>query len=206
MTDDARLLLSAHGAEQFAQDFPGEDLFEAFQLFHAVRFLAQRMHDASSLWLQADGLSATKFYYLALIYLRRKRRLTAGDVAVAARTTNGSVTTMLASLERDGLIERRTDPADTRCVIVTLTPKGTRIYRECARVRNARLETFTNALGLKKTRALLALLVEAGNALHVVSPESAHPQLLASRVAERQPSKASAPFYTLNSKHSIRGR
>lgn len=192
MADDARLLLSAHGAEQFAQDFPGEDLFDGFQLFHAVRFLAQRMHDATSLCLQAYGLSATKFYYLALIYLRRKRRLTAGDVAVAARTTNGSVTTMLASLERDGLVVRRSDPADTRFVIVTLTPKGTRIYRECAGVRNEQLEAFSNVLGLKKTRALLALLVEAGNALHLVSPESAHPQLLAGRVAERQPSKVKA--------------
>jgi DNA-binding MarR family transcriptional regulator len=49
--------------------------------------------------------------------------LTAGQVAAATGLSNPAVTALLDRLERQGFIERRSDPADRRRVIVVSTGK-----------------------------------------------------------------------------------
>jgi DNA-binding MarR family transcriptional regulator len=49
--------------------------------------------------------------------------LTAGQIAAATGLSNSAVTALLDRLERQGFIERRTDPADRRRVIVVSTGK-----------------------------------------------------------------------------------
>lgn len=55
--------------------------------------------------------------------LDRGGRMTAGQLATAARLTTGAVTAVVDRLERVGLVRRVPDPADRRRVLVEVTPK-----------------------------------------------------------------------------------
>jgi DNA-binding MarR family transcriptional regulator len=55
--------------------------------------------------------------------LDRSGRMTAGQLAVAARLTSGAVTAVLDRLERAGFVRRLDDPADRRRVLVEVTPE-----------------------------------------------------------------------------------
>ncbi len=55
--------------------------------------------------------------------LDRAGRMTAGQLASAARLTSGAVTAVLDRLERAGLVRRVADPADRRRVMVEVTPE-----------------------------------------------------------------------------------
>jgi len=55
--------------------------------------------------------------------LDRGGRMTAGQLATAARLTSGAVTAVLDRLEKAGLVRRVADPADRRRVLVEVTPE-----------------------------------------------------------------------------------
>jgi DNA-binding MarR family transcriptional regulator len=55
--------------------------------------------------------------------LDRGGRMTAGQLATAARLTSGAVTAVLDRLEKAGLVRRVDDPADRRRVLVEITPE-----------------------------------------------------------------------------------
>ncbi|WP_217183677.1 MarR family winged helix-turn-helix transcriptional regulator [Streptomyces sp. AC495_CC817] len=52
-----------------------------------------------------------------------------GELAAAARTTQPGMTRLLGTLERDGLVRRTPDPADSRAIVVHITPEGTAALR-----------------------------------------------------------------------------
>jgi len=167
--DDARLLLSPSAAKQFARDFSDATVRDGVELFRAIRFLAQRMNEASAKWLSAYALSSTKFNYLAVLYARRRTGLSARELGTSVRTSSGTVTTMLDSLERERLIARKRHPGDARCIIIRLTPKGERLYRAAAEAQHAGIAAAVEALGTERMHALVQLSVDAGNALHDAS-------------------------------------
>lgn len=177
--DDARLLLSPEAAEQLAQDFPDELLCDGVELFRAVRFLAQRLNEATTAWLAPYNVSSTKFNYLAVLYARRKTGLTAGELGTSVRTSSGTVTTMLDALERERLIARARHPHDGRSVVIKLTAKGERLYRACAEAQHAGIVAVMEALGDERARKALKLLVETGNALHGIADQTAQEKLRA---------------------------
>jgi DNA-binding MarR family transcriptional regulator len=78
----------------------------------------------------------------ALFTIDVKGEATAGDLAKAAELSPASVSTMLDTLERDGIVERRRSESDRRVVVVTLTESGRALLNEKrerwrARVREA---------------------------------------------------------------------
>lgn len=172
--DDARLLMSEAARQQFARDFPGTEVTQAVQLFRAIRFLAQRINESQTVWLTPYGVSATKFNYLAVLYVNRREGLSAGDLGASVRTTSGTVTTMLKALEREGLVARDMHPTDGRSVVLRLTTKGAQRYLKCAKAHHAFIVAILEELGVERSESLLKLLIEAGNALHsVVGQEKA---------------------------------
>lgn len=52
-----------------------------------------------------------------------------GALALAARTTQPGMTRLLGDLERASLIERSTDPEDSRATLVSITEEGGRTLR-----------------------------------------------------------------------------
>ncbi|HEU0073747.1 MAG TPA: MarR family transcriptional regulator [Dehalococcoidia bacterium] len=70
------------------------------------------------------GMSAPRFLALRDLYLTPGHRLTQGDIQRRGKTTSGSVTRLVDSLEQEGLIVRRPNLTDRRTNYVELTPRG----------------------------------------------------------------------------------
>jgi DNA-binding MarR family transcriptional regulator len=61
------------------------------------------------------------------------RRIT--DLAVIEGITQPSMTVLVTALERSGLVERHSDPADKRVTLVALTPAGSHYLRARRKAR-----------------------------------------------------------------------
>ncbi|MCU1452730.1 MAG: transcriptional regulator, MarR family [Acidimicrobiales bacterium] len=86
-----------------------------------LRLSATRL--ARILRQQADtGLTLTRMSALAAIH--RAGPLTLGALADVEHVAPPSITKVVDHLERDGLVERRSDPADGRVRLVATTPAG----------------------------------------------------------------------------------
>lgn len=88
-----------------------------------------RAADALSASLQRGmseaGLTGSQFGVLeALLHLGP---VCQGELGGKLLRSGGSVTSVVAGLERKGLVERRRDGSDKRYVTVALTPKGARL-------------------------------------------------------------------------------
>jgi DNA-binding MarR family transcriptional regulator len=73
---------------------------------------------------QDAGNEAPAAQWRVLNLLEKQGDARVGELAAAARTTQPGMTRLLGTLERDGLIARDQDPADSRAVIVRITGDG----------------------------------------------------------------------------------
>ena len=65
----------------------------------------------------------------ALVTIELRGPITLGQLAASERVTPPSITRMVATLERLGLVRREADPGDRRIARVSLTPDGRRTVR-----------------------------------------------------------------------------
>lgn len=86
-------------------------------------------------------LSLTSTSALGTLNRTGPRRIT--DLAAMSGITQPSATTLVATLERAGLVERRSDPADRRVVLVAITEAGSAYMH--AR-RQTGIETFARLI------------------------------------------------------------
>jgi DNA-binding MarR family transcriptional regulator len=91
----------------------------------------------------------------ALERLDRAGSATPGRLAAAEQITPQAMGATLAELTRQGLAERRPDPADGRRVVISLTEAGQRFVRN---KRTARTEQLAKALSDRFTREELDVL------------------------------------------------
>ena len=96
--------------------------------------LRRRLRDVTT----ADDLSPAQT--AVLIRLLKHGPASASELAGAERVRPQSMATILTGLDRQGLIQRRPDPADGRRLTVSLTAKGRRHAESDRQVRNAWLE------------------------------------------------------------------
>jgi DNA-binding MarR family transcriptional regulator len=83
-------------------------------------------------------------------------------IADALRISGTMVTQIVDDLEREGLVERRRNPADRRSHTVTMTPKGNRVLaeaREAVEAAAAEAAVPFGAAGDRELRALLRKLL-----------------------------------------------
>jgi DNA-binding MarR family transcriptional regulator len=92
-------------------------------------------------------LSRTATSVLATLRDTGPRRVT--DLAATESVAQPTMTTLVVRLERDGLVERGSDAADRRAVLVSITTEGLATLRNLsaarAKVLGARLETLDAA-------------------------------------------------------------
>ncbi|HEX6468608.1 MAG TPA: MarR family transcriptional regulator [Streptosporangiaceae bacterium] len=111
-----------------------DDLIEAGEALYGLLTAAVRQ-------LPRD-ISLTAASTLATIERTGPRRIT--DLAVSEGVAQPSMTALITTLERAGLVERRPDPRDQRVVLVALTRAGAD-YRRARREAGA--EAFARLIG-----------------------------------------------------------
>ncbi|QHC02432.1 MarR family transcriptional regulator [Epidermidibacterium keratini] len=73
----------------------------------------------------------------AMATIKEAGQLTLGELATRERVQPPSMTRVIATLTDNGLVERISDPADGRQVLVSLTPEGREVLAEEGRTREA---------------------------------------------------------------------
>ena len=99
-------------------------------------------------------MSLTSLATLSTLDRTGPRRIT--DLAVIEGVAQPSMTALVSTLERSGLVERRGDPADKRVALVALTPAGAELLRSRRRAGAEALEQLIGKLPLPEAAALAA--------------------------------------------------
>jgi MarR family transcriptional regulator for hemolysin len=122
-----------------------------------AKSLGQAFDDALA---EAGGSRPT---WLILLALKTRDWPSQRDIAEAVGITGATLTHHLDGLERDGLIERRRDPANRRQQVVELTAAGEQAFqrlRGAAQGFDARLRAGLGDEEVARLRATLARLHE----------------------------------------------
>lgn len=107
-------------APQIGQRYRGVEGRSGYLLRQAWRAFRGAMETA----LRAHGLTGAQ--YAVLSVLTRDPGMSGADLARACNTTPQAMNGVLATLERDGLIERHPHPTHGRILQVTLSSEGER--------------------------------------------------------------------------------
>src|SRR5262245_51292179 len=86
---------------------------------------SQRWNELLAERFRAAGYGEVRpAYGSVLLPLWEEDGLRMGELARRSRLSKQTMTTLVRLAERDGLVERRPDPADARAALVTLTPRS----------------------------------------------------------------------------------
>jgi DNA-binding MarR family transcriptional regulator len=158
----ATLLIPQDQIDALDRDF-GRDYHSGnARLLFAVRALAQRVNDRANEWLVPIGMTATKFNYLTAMYAKRDVGVTLNELSEFVHTSNASVTSMVDSLEREGLVKRSRHPDDRRSTMVNLTAKGMSLVKRAFIMHHAEIDALMKGFSRSDRRVLLDLLVRLG--------------------------------------------
>ncbi|MGW4461264.1 MarR family winged helix-turn-helix transcriptional regulator [Micromonospora sp. NBC_01796] len=103
-----------------------------------------------------DGLSLTAASTLYRLDEFGAHRLS--DLAVAEGVTQPGMTQLVSRLQRDGLAERGSDPADRRVVVVDITEAGRELVRRRRAIRAEKLAQLLADLSADERAAVVTSL------------------------------------------------
>lgn len=125
--------------------------------------------------MQREMLRGTHGESFILHDLLHRGTLTPSQMAASMGATSGRVSTVLAALERKGLITRGVDPDDRRVVCVSLTDAGReRARADMAQMRDTVCWIF-GQMGERRTREFVALTEEFMTYMSLCHPGGARP-------------------------------
>ena len=118
--------------------------------------LARAYHDATAAFELASGMSAARWRLLFLI--AQQGECTQRELIDLIRVDPGSITRTLKSLERDGLVKRRTDEADNRYTRVGLSAAGRKLVDQVMVKREAFLTRMVQGAAPADVETFLRVL------------------------------------------------
>ena len=104
--------------------------------------------------LTPRDMTLTSSSTLATLFRKGPRRIT--ELAASEGVTQPTVTALVTSLERAGLVERRSDPADRRVVMVAITEAGSAYLRARRQANAQALVRAMEELDPEEVSALIA--------------------------------------------------
>jgi DNA-binding MarR family transcriptional regulator len=112
-------------ASRFLDTYPWVDS-DALQTHIALTRAFISLNDAMTKFLQPQGLelSRAQYNFLAVLSVAEDNRLSLSEMARETGVSSPYVTKLVDALEREGLVERVTSPADRRVTHVHLTSEG----------------------------------------------------------------------------------
>lgn len=135
------------------------------QLLDAARhFTKAGFFQAQS--IAGSSLSRTEWHLLWLLHQQPEGRgARPSDLAKQQRVTAGSIAQTLKTLETQDLVARTADTADRRVVLVTLTSKGLKTFKQARTQMIQVFEHLAVGLGEQDTKKFIALLARAADIL-----------------------------------------
>jgi DNA-binding MarR family transcriptional regulator len=114
-------------------DMKAEPDQDGFDLASFLPYLLNQAAEATSKSFQASYKSAygmTRTQWRVLANLGKFGAMTARDICTLSHIEKTKVSRAVAALETDGLLTRHTSPQDRRAEILSLTAKGTSVFRD----------------------------------------------------------------------------
>jgi DNA-binding MarR family transcriptional regulator len=135
---------------------PDTDLDAMVVVFNAIRLANRITADVESEVHRPRGLTWAGFRLLFTLWISGP--LEPRELARLSAVTRASISSVLNTLERDGLVERRRESSDRRVVTVVLTTQGRRAVAGAFREHNEREAEWLAPLSRPELRALGEML------------------------------------------------
>jgi len=121
------------------------------------------IEDFNTIFIRLPSVRKFNFSTLSVLHtLARGGPMRLTDLLKTEQLKQPALTSLVAKLEQDGLIERRPDPSDGRAMLLSLTREGRQIVRSRHANRVAKLTRLVDQL-TDDERAVLA------NSMHVLT-------------------------------------
>jgi len=130
----------------------GDKEFRVF--LHAFMVFARRLEGIRSHLAEAVGVSAPQYEILSHLRECADSGLTVNEAAARLHCSGAFITTEAGKLHRAGLVLRRRDANDARCVRLTLSAKGERRFRQIAPLQQLLNDTLFASLDARQFAVL----------------------------------------------------
>ncbi|SFE38386.1 MarR family protein [Paenibacillus algorifonticola] len=93
-----------------------------------VRNFALVIEDLTKIFIRLPSIEKLSFTTLSVLHtLSHKSPMRLNELIATEQVTQSAITQLVTRLERDGLVERRSDPTDGRAVLVHITSQGAKV-------------------------------------------------------------------------------
>ena len=137
--------------------FTGQEL-PALDVVFALRMTAQQMDNAITEWMAGTAGTPARFQILVLLWASETSGVPHKEIVKALEVTRATVSGLMTSLERDGLVKSTVDRADRRNLIATLTSRGRAIVEKAIDSNTAPLHAALASLSANELKTLKSLL------------------------------------------------
>jgi MarR family transcriptional regulator, organic hydroperoxide resistance regulator len=169
-----------------------DDPARMFELSAGIHLRSRRAAERA---LKPHGLTYAQ--YGGLLALSKGGAMSQSALASALETDTTTAMVVRGSLERKGLVERKSDPADGRIKILSLTAKGRKLAEAAARDVNAfylKLSALVSSVDTKKLLPILEKLHELSTAAaEEAAAVGAAKKAPKARKPQAKPAKKAAP-------------
>ncbi len=124
----------------------------------AVRLLSIQNDKIANSMLEEYGMTNGQFKVLNLLYARPAFSLRQVDIEEFFQISNPTVTVILNSLEKKGLVERRINPSDSRSKLIGVTEKAEEMRGQMHAVEKSLSGRLDEILSPEEKAQLMALL------------------------------------------------
>lgn len=138
-------------------------------IHHTLPFLINRIAATVSAWVNQQFLSLGLNVYSArvLILLHLDGEHSVGHLALQSSLEQSTLSHILIRLEKQGLIKRMRQPSDNRSVLVTLTPEGKVLAKQCWKAVKTHDSMLREGLASADAQELVKLLNRTYENVHL---------------------------------------
>lgn len=138
-----------------------------------VERLTGVIEEFNGIFIRLPGVRRFSFSTLSVLHtLGRSGPMRLTDLVRTEQLKQPALTSLVAKLERDGLIKRRPDPTDGRAILLSLTREGREIVRSRRASRVAKMTQLVDQL-TDDERAVLASSMDVLTRLTEIATEDA---------------------------------
>jgi DNA-binding MarR family transcriptional regulator len=144
----------------------------AISLMDEVRLVSRAIHHAGEQSLDEAGLSFAQYRVLMHLFFAERMGsrgdLNPSEISERQGVSRNTTSSLIRSLEEDGLVERRLDRDDRRRFKISLTEKGRSTVAQYARQHLATIGACFSVLTTEEQETLSRLLAKLGEQVKVV--------------------------------------